>query len=831
MRDNDTIILENLYISIIEEDAASSKAQALNFFVQNEVGREVFKYKNKPENKEVIEKAKRKWNPSVESLADHIILQYNEKDKNLSDIIPLAKFLLDTNFDLLEKEYSNYVRIPSLFNQKTIQKAPNFAKWTEEIHAKQAEGKEKKESEVLGTDQDPNKVYEDDGVIVFLATDVNDPNKSITNCRKYGQGSTMCICGNSAKHYYNHYRWEDKLTTYFAYLKDKKTYVLIDAAEDGHYQYNNIHDNTDREAPPKVIVSIYPQLQTAFEKGVIKAIPLTPKEKDFYERFYNATSIFQFDNLDDMITYLTFHDVGTSQWYGFNLNPERSAMLEPILTIAVESTETPIPEDILSRFPKIRARYWQKVNQNVEREISEWDEDDKIDFNNDEWKVLANMDVPDSFIDTLSQDASSSKNYAVACLKAGKSPDFLPRSIVDAITRHASLAQVYAQELDAHNYPVEPYILEAISRTSFSALSYIKWLLEEKKQTLKDIPEVLWRQLIANGNYANSAIRVVLKISPDNVDSPLVKKLWYAMCGLITIQEMIHEYMNHLKIVPNSIPDYVWEIWKTNSDHVGKSLDAQLLYDILNKNKEFPKKLLFYILRDPEASLNICKYYITRDKNPHNTPEEYIDGAIRKPIYASILAQKYMGRNVSLSEIPKKILKSIAVDLTASNNFISELSDKEDIEELPEELIQTPSAAIRVIRKCFDFGLDIPEKCYGLCAKDMVKLGGLCGILTKRDTEPSDPRMLKILKTLGTDSFKGGAHDTFLMSMFEVIQNPSIELPPEELKSLRTPEQVRSFTKHWQMFSLKDNDTKAFLDYFGAIDVAESLSFGAYFYR
>ena len=58
MRDNDTIILENLYVSILEEDAASSKAQALNFFVQNEVGREIFKYKNKPENKEIIDKAK-----------------------------------------------------------------------------------------------------------------------------------------------------------------------------------------------------------------------------------------------------------------------------------------------------------------------------------------------------------------------------------------------------------------------------------------------------------------------------------------------------------------------------------------------------------------------------------------------------------------------------------------------------------------------------------------------------------------------------------------------------------------------------------------------------
>ena len=190
-----------------------------------------------------------------------------------------------------------------------------------------------------------------------------------------------------------------------------------------------------------------------------------------------------------------------------------------------------------------------------------------------------------------------------------------------------------------------------------------------------------------------------------------------------------------------------------------------------------------------------------------------------------------MNRNVSLSHIPKKIVGAIGRDMRAATDFINDLDDKEDYEDLPEELIQTPRSAIRVIRKSFDFDLDIPEKCYESASKDLVRLSGLVNILIERNTEPSDPRMLKLLTVLGSDNFKGGAHDTFLQTMFKVIQNPHIELPPEELKSLRTPEHVKSFTKQWQMFALEDNDTKAFLDYFGVTGLSESLSFRSFFYR
>ena len=128
MRDDDTLILESLYLQIIEENAESNKAQALNLFIRLEVGQDVFKKKNKPENKEVIDAARTKWNPTIESL-EQIIISHNPKDKNLTDITPLANFFLEIkNIELLDKEYKDYRSHPNLVQKNIIQSAPNFQK-------------------------------------------------------------------------------------------------------------------------------------------------------------------------------------------------------------------------------------------------------------------------------------------------------------------------------------------------------------------------------------------------------------------------------------------------------------------------------------------------------------------------------------------------------------------------------------------------------------------------------------------------------------------------------------------------------------------------------
>ena len=418
MRDKDTIILENLYVSILEEDAASSKAQALNFFVQNEVGREIFKYKNKPDNKEIIEKAKSKWNPTIDQL-EKIILDNNPKDKNLADIIPLAKFVSEVkDIELIRREYTDYVSHPSLLNQKTIQKAPNFTKWAEEIHSKASESAEKEESNVLGTKDDPNKVYEDENIIVFLANNPEDPRKSLANCKKYGRGTTLCISGPSAKHYYNDYRWNDKLTTYFIWLKKENRYILVDANEDGTFQYNNVMNNNDISATPDIITSKYPDLAPAFQQGIFKSVPITGKEEEFYQKFFEADSPFEFDTIEDQVSYVSFHDLTEDQWAIYERGGEEWA--QPILQTAIESSESDIPHSILEKFPPLKKRYWAKKKQNVEREMAEWDENDEIEFTPDEISCIVSIgleNLPENFIDMVSNISRDSKKFLLLLIE------------------------------------------------------------------------------------------------------------------------------------------------------------------------------------------------------------------------------------------------------------------------------------------------------------------------------------------------------------------------------------------------------------------------------
>ncbi len=177
-------------LSVLLEDASSTKAQVLNSFVRNEVGQAIFKYKNKPENKEAIDKVKEKFTPIVDTLAD-IVVRNNPKDKNLMDVVELAKFIKDAYMRLIEREYKAYVAFPSLVAKGALKQ--NFRGWTEMIHREQAQAKGEEYTAKLGGNEDPNKVYEDENVIVFLANDVNDPAQSVRNCILYGKGSNLCI--------------------------------------------------------------------------------------------------------------------------------------------------------------------------------------------------------------------------------------------------------------------------------------------------------------------------------------------------------------------------------------------------------------------------------------------------------------------------------------------------------------------------------------------------------------------------------------------------------------------------------------------------------------
>lgn len=401
---HDQFTLEKLY-NLILEDAISTKAQALNGFVRKEVGDQIFKYKNKPENKEIITAAKEKWSKVVDKLSE-IVSNYNPKDKNLIDVLGLSNlYTPNIPFDVIEKDYRDYSKNESLITKKLLHNSKSYQDFAEVVHS-QTETKETKKN--IGTSNDPNRVYEDENIIVFLAN-TGDPLTSENNCKYYGKGSSLCISGSSSAHYYNYYRWEKGLTTYFVWLKSEKRYILVDADNEGGFAYNNVKNNDDIEASKEEIIKKYPVLQKAFDNNIFVSVPIEGKEKEIYEYIYHITSILDADTIEDKVLYATIKEVSNEDL--FNLTPD---FLEPVLKVLVEK-EKDLPYDLLDQFPTLKNRYWIKRKQNVERELEEWDNDDEIFFTVDEWVILVDLLSKEQIVEFL-EDADIEVGKCAAAL-------------------------------------------------------------------------------------------------------------------------------------------------------------------------------------------------------------------------------------------------------------------------------------------------------------------------------------------------------------------------------------------------------------------------------
>lgn len=390
MKNKDQILLESIYTLIIE-GVEDQKKQSQNLLIASKVDRDVWKNKNKPENQSAIEQARVEIDPIYQQLLKIVEpYQTDQYGRNLAHLPELTKFYLQKpDLELIGREYKTYMSLGSIKSKNTIKKETEFLKWAEGIHSAEAIEANKKEGKVETVTpdkvegEDKNKKYEDENVIVFLANNVEDPKQSVKNCIKYGKGSTLCISGSNARSYYHEYRWRDKLTTYFVWLKKDNRYILVDVTEDGHYQYNNIQDNADRTAEPQKIIQKYPVLQKPFAAKVFLSVPIQGKELDFYERFYEARSILDFDNLDDRLNYVNFNSVDEDQWSELPKNE-----IPIILKAYIEMDAGDIPHYLLNQYPPLEKRYWQKKKQTLEIELNEWDEDDDIDFDADEMKLL-----------------------------------------------------------------------------------------------------------------------------------------------------------------------------------------------------------------------------------------------------------------------------------------------------------------------------------------------------------------------------------------------------------------------------------------------------------
>jgi hypothetical protein len=368
MRDKDSVILENLY-SLILEDAESTKMQAINSIIKKELGDLVFKFKNKPENAESVQKVKDIWNPVIEKLSE-IIQRYNPKDKNIVDLLELIRIYKNTiPFNVIENDYKSYSENESLRAKNVLKNSKSYEEFAEIVHSGETIKSQKTK---VGTSNDPNKVYEDEDVIVFL-TNTGNPITSENNCKLYGKGTNLCISGSSSQYYYNFYRWEKSLTTYFVWVKSEERYIIIDAFEKDRetgFSYNDIRkENYDYVASKEQIIRLYPYLQKAFDSNVFKVKPIEGKELEIYERLYRIKSILDLDNLKDQLLFASLKTVENSDLY--KLPPEN---LEPILKLLVES-ENELPEDILEKYPKLKERYLIKRRQIAKRKILDGFED------------------------------------------------------------------------------------------------------------------------------------------------------------------------------------------------------------------------------------------------------------------------------------------------------------------------------------------------------------------------------------------------------------------------------------------------------------------------
>ena len=470
MRDNDTVILESLYNNLVVEGVEDQKKQAENLLIANRVGREIWKYKNKPENQQAIEQARQEVQPVFQQLLG--IAEPYQQDpfgKNMGHLPELTKFYLQKpDLNLLQREYGTYMSIGSIKNKNLIKKETDFIKWAEAIHSaealenlkKQPKEEPAQEGNQDAEEKDENVVYEDESVIVYLANNVNDPQQSIKNCQKYGKGSTLCISRPDARTYYHQYRWDDKLTTYFVRLKNSRRYILIDATEDGNFQYNNITDNTDRDATKEEILAKYPELTKAFEQNVFKSIPIQGKELEYYEKFYNARNIFSstLTTVEDRVTYATISDIAENDWKSYFLMTKGVAGMQPIpmeeiklvLQAYIESTERDIPHWVLKKFPALERRYWSKKENDIRRELEEWGEDDEENFTTDEMKILVdNKDLLDMAIKVVPRIKSAAESV---------------ETTLDKIKRNIDKNGVYADHIDLKNafFPVDLSFVKSV---------------------------------------------------------------------------------------------------------------------------------------------------------------------------------------------------------------------------------------------------------------------------------------------------------------------------------------------------------------------------------
>ena len=226
----------------------------------------------------------------------------------------------------------------------------------------------------MNWDTNKNKIYEDDDIIVLLATDTKNPNQTGRNCKKFGANLKICICNSSGKPYCYEDRWVKKLTVHFVWLKNKKRFIIVDVYPDGSFSYNGIESigssfNLDIKDTMEKIVLKYPELKNAFKNNVFKSIPIQKEENEFFKRLQNASSIFEFDSLNDRLDWICMPNkvIIDEQWkLLIKYNWGKRLFKEFITTRGLKPLKyMDVPDFVLEYYPSLKHRYWNRIKKDA----------------------------------------------------------------------------------------------------------------------------------------------------------------------------------------------------------------------------------------------------------------------------------------------------------------------------------------------------------------------------------------------------------------------------------------------------------------------------------
>jgi hypothetical protein len=351
---------DRLY-TLLFEDANSQEKQALNILNRAKI--------SNPE--EQLEKLK-----SITARYQGANNPLFRSAKNQAHLPKLAKFFAAGNVNLnqIKYYYDKYMEMPKL-NVKPIDRFTDFHAFEQEI-----------DSNFISKEVDTNSnkdissdaIYSDDNIEVYLGD-------TKQKCIKYGQGTKygLCISRNDSSNMFHHYRWENEMTTYFVYFKDKSinppsNFIIIDAIEQSPntFSYNIITPNSDREISKDELVQKFPQIETALNNNIFKQKPIEGQELEYYNKYYDK-DIIDFTSLDDQINFVEMGgEIDPSAWIHLSENT-----INQLLPRYIEIGHD-VPLYLLNEYPKFKNRYNQKLKQRVEMNIS--DKTDYADYTDDE---------------------------------------------------------------------------------------------------------------------------------------------------------------------------------------------------------------------------------------------------------------------------------------------------------------------------------------------------------------------------------------------------------------------------------------------------------------